>query len=139
MSVYKYVAQSDPNGAVSIINSFGYDVTNGNDLGQCLKDLVNEVGEPALKKIMDFHPDKDIIIEYFTPATISKEKDGCKGCTNYSNGKGRNMLDHYLNASGAIQSTSKDNHSTTIMANQTNAMVFIGCMIVALVLISNKK
>ena len=63
MNVFKYVAESNPNGAVQIINSFGYDVRNTSDLGKSLSELVAEVGEPAFKKVMDNHPDKDVILE----------------------------------------------------------------------------
>ena len=64
MNVFKYVAESNPNGAVQIIISFGYDVINTSDLGKSLSELVAEVGEPAFKKVMDNHPDKDVILEF---------------------------------------------------------------------------
>ena len=54
MSVYQYVADNDPRGAEMIINSFGYEVTDRRNLGQSLSELVSQVGEPALKKVMEY-------------------------------------------------------------------------------------
>ena len=103
MNVFKYVAESNPNGAVQVINSFGYDVTNTSDLGKSLSELVAEVGEPAFKKVMDNHPDKDVILELF--ATNMKADNfsnmdgngnkGC-GCANCNKPK-----DHYMYADGS--------------------------------------
>ena len=51
MDVYKYVAESNPIVAQSIIESFGYEHANTPDMG--LSQVVAKVGEPALKKVME--------------------------------------------------------------------------------------
>ena len=64
MNVYEYVAESNPQGAERIMNSFNYDAIDAPDMG--LSQLVDKVGEPALQKVMENHPDKDIILEMFS-------------------------------------------------------------------------
>ena len=62
MDVYNYVAGASPIKAQGIINSFGYKVVDKNDMGGNLKSLVAKE-KPALKMILESHPDKDVILE----------------------------------------------------------------------------
>lgn len=141
MNVFKYVAESNPNGAVQIINSFGYDVTNTSDLGRSLSELVSEVGEPAFKKVMDNHPDKDVILElYGSEDTKEKDKEcGCDSCQNK-----RKNAEHlsYLNATGnGTFADEKSNNSTTnthLLANQTNVILVVSALFIATALILKK-
>ena len=71
-SVYDYIAKNNPQGAKTVCESFGYQVTNVHSMSQNLKDLVNNEGENALVEIMELHPDKDIILDYFAPTCIYK-------------------------------------------------------------------
>lgn len=140
MNVYKYVAESNPNGAVQIINSFGYDVTSKADLGKSLSELVAEVGEPAFKKVMDNHPDKDVILElYASEDTKEKHKDcGCDTCRN------RSMInDHlqYLNVTGSGKFADEKSSSSTnthLLANQTNVILVVSALFIATALILKK-
>ena len=143
MNVFKYVAESNPNGAVQIINSFGYDVTSKSDLGKSLSELVAEVGEPAFKKVMDNHPDKDVILElYASEDAKDKHKDkecGCDSCRN------RTMMnDHlqYLNVTGSGKfADEKSTNSTTnthLLANQTNVILVVSALFIATALILKK-
>jgi hypothetical protein len=142
MNVFKYVAESNPNGAVQIINSFGYDVRSSSDLGKSLSELVAEVGEPALKKVMDNHPDKDVILElYAIENTKEKEEKscGCDGCKN-----NQKVAEHlqYLNATGnGAFADAKSNNSTTnthLLANQTNVILVVSALFIATALILKK-
>ena len=135
-NVYSYVADSNPNGAVEIINSFGYDVLDTSNLGMSLTELVRGVGEPALKKIMEYHPDKDIILELFSEKK-SKKQEMCKSCqTKKSN------YENYLNATGSAQTNTapaqKDNNSSTLLANQTNVILLVSSLFIAVALIKYK-
>lgn len=141
MNVFKYVAESNPNGAVQIINSFGYDITSKSDLGKSLSELVAEVGEPAFKKVMDNHPDKDVILElYASEDTKDKDKEcGCDSCRN------RNMMsDHlqYLNVTGsgkfADEKSSNSTTNTHLLANQTNVILVVSALFIATALILKK-
>lgn len=124
MSVYKYVADNDPNGAVSIINHFGYEVTDRRDLGQSLRELVSQIGEPALKKVMEYHPDREIILEL----NVDDKKSEC-GCGNCKKTK---MQEHYMNASGT--EAPKEVKSDTL-AHQTNVILVVATLFIVTALI----
>lgn len=129
MSVYQYVADNDPRGAELIINSFGYEVTDRRNLGQSLSELVSQVGEPALVKVMEYHPDKDIILELSSKS--EKSECSCNKCKSARN------QEHYFNASGNEASVAPKNDN--IMAYQTNAiMVIATVLVVGALLLKNK-
>lgn len=122
MDVYRYVAESNPIGVQGIIESFGYEHANTSDMG--LSQLVARVGEPALKKVMDNHPDKEIILELF-----SKEKEcDCKNNRRY---------DGFLNANGGEVAKEKEN-TNSIIAQQTNAMILVSALFIFTALMIKK-
>jgi hypothetical protein len=141
MSVYDYIARSNPNLAESIINSFGYEVVDRKDLGKSLKELVANVGEPALAKIMENHPDRDVIMEINKPKiakveepTIepSKSSCGCNSCKNHSS--------NYLNASGAAnEAAAKEQTTSNTLAHQTNIILVVSALFIATALIMSKR
>jgi hypothetical protein len=143
MNVFKYVAESNPNGAVQIINSFGYDVRNTSDLGKSLSELVAEVGEPAFKKVMDNHPDKDVILElYATEKTDDKEEKSC-GCDSCKNRRRIEDNLQYLNITGAgkfaDEKSSTSTTNTHLLANQTNVILVVSALFIATALILKNK
>ncbi len=140
MSVYDYIAQSNPRLAENIINSFGYEVIDRQDLGKSLKELVANVGEPALSKIMESHPDRDVIMEVnksklvkLEEATIEQPSYTC-GCW-----KCKSHGSNYLNASGTPDTSTKEITPSNTLAQQTNLIVFISAGLIALALMINRK
>lgn len=129
MSVYQYVADNDPRGAELIINSFGYEVTDRRNLGQSLSELVSQVGEPALVKVMEYHPDKDIILEL--NSKDEKSECSCGKCKHARN------QEHYLNVSGSEAPAGQKNEN--IMAYQTNAIMVIATVLVVGALLLKSK
>ena len=131
MNVYKYVAENDPNGAVSIINSFGYECVTTKDLGKSLSELVSVVGEPALKKVMDYHPDKEIILEMYS----KNESCSCPSCKASKNPYMNQ--ERFLNISGSevVGQTKGDN---TAIVLQTNGILIVSAIIIALALTLKK-
>ena len=125
MDVYKYVAESNPIVAQSIIESFGYEHSNTPDMG--LSQVVAKVGEPALKKVMENHPDKEIILEMF-----SQTKTSTCGC-----GCGNKKQEGFLNAEGNF-SKEKDNSSSNMIAQQTNAMILVSALFIFTALMIKK-
>jgi len=141
MNVYEYVAESNPRIAEQIMNSFNYDAINAPDMG--LNQLVDKVGEPALKKVMENHPDKDIILEMFSKTQEGKE-EGCN-CDSCRNRKSSEHL-NYLNATGngAVASTpttppSDPTANTHLLANQTNVILVVSALFIATALIIKNK
>ena len=129
MSVYQYVADNDPKGAEMIINSFGYEVTDRRNLGQSLSELVSQVGEPALRKVMEYHPDRDIIMEL-----NSEDKKSECGCGNCKRANQNN--DQYLNITGS--ETQKDTKPDTL-AHQTNVILVVATLFIVTALIYKNK
>ena len=125
MDVYKYVAESNPIVAQSIIESFGYEHANTPDMG--LSQVVAKVGEPALKNVMENHPDKEIILEMF-----SQTKTSTCGC-----GCGNKKQEGFLNAEGNF-SKEKDNSSSNMIAQQTNAMILVSALFIFTALMIKK-
>jgi hypothetical protein len=124
MDVYKYVAESNPVVAKNIIESFGYEHASTDDMG--LSQLVAKVGEPALKKIMENHPDKDIILELFS------EKSKCD-CAS------EKRRETFLNITGNESSNGKQDNTATLVAQQTNAMLLASALFIFTALIILKK
>ena len=77
--LYYYIAFNNPDGAKSVIESFGYEIYNvrdRNDLAQCVKQLIQERGEDALAALAKVHPDRDLILsEADTPKALSANGD----------------------------------------------------------------
>jgi hypothetical protein len=141
MNVYKYVAESNPNAAVQIINSFGYEVANTSDLGRSLSELVTEIGEPAFKKVIDYHPDKDVILELYSTNNNDNKiiPCGCRACRNNENG---DEYLQYLNISGSgkfsDEKSTNTNTNTHLLANQTNVILVVSALFIATALILKK-
>lgn len=79
MDFFDYICHNSPENVRYLINSFGYNI-DSNNLSDCARDLVNYEGEQALKKMMELHPDKEIILHYFeksyeTPNHISRKEE----------------------------------------------------------------
>jgi hypothetical protein len=141
MNVYEYVAESNPQSAERIMNSFNYDAISCPDMG--LSQLVDKVGEPALQKVMENHPDKDIILEMFSKKDGSNgESCSCDSCKN-KNRKDNEYLT-YLNAtgSGAVAPapvTPANDSNTHLLANQTNVILVVSALFIATALILKNK
>jgi hypothetical protein len=129
MSVYQYVADNDPKGAEMIINSFGYEVTDRSNLGQSLTELVSQIGEPALRKVMEYHPDRDIILEL-----NSEDKNSTCGCQRCKRASQYN--DQFLNMTGSEKP--KDTKPDTL-AHQTNVILVVATLFIVTALIYKNK
>jgi hypothetical protein len=126
MDVYKYIAESNPIVAQGIIESFGYEHANTPDMG--LSQVVAKVGEPALKKVMENHPDKELILEFFAEKQNAPISCGC----------GNRRQEGFLNASGLEVSKEKDNSSSNMIAQQTNAMILVSALFIFTALMIKK-
>jgi hypothetical protein len=135
MSVYQYVADSDPRGTQRLIESFGYEITNQKNLGRSLSELVSNVGEPALKKVIELHPDKDIILEFNAIAMPTTTSCGCSSC------KAKGGHEKYMNMSGneTTESGAKvSTNDTNILAHQTNTILVIATLVIVASLMFKK-
>lgn len=115
MNLYQRVAQGNPQGAKSVIKQFGYEIRT-NNLPQALKMLVSKEGEPALRAIVNMHPDKDVILECCAESKAVLEKGD-----SYNSMSGQN--DMYYNAVG--QQLTEAQKSTQITNTFLIASTFI--------------
>jgi hypothetical protein len=142
MSVYSYIAESNPNGAISVINSFGYDLTDSSNLGKSLSELVAAIGEPAFKKVMDLHPDKDVLLELYESDSKSTKIGTVCGCDRCRMRGGNSDFMQYFNADGsgkfADEKTSQS-VNTTLMTNQTNLIFGVSALLIAFAIILKTK
>jgi hypothetical protein len=129
MTIYDYVAGTNPSEATRIINSFGYSVSDNRDMGANLRYLVANEGEPALKAVLGAHPDKNVLLEVFS--TPSVEPQGSCNCK----GKGCSCRrDDYANASGSEGGITQ----ASMSAHQTNVFLFAAALILAVAIITKK-
>ncbi len=126
-TVYDYIANNNPQGAKDLCETYGYRVTNPNSMSQNLKTLVNNEGKDALESMMDLHPDKEIILQYFSMPTPKEDKSDC-GCLNNINTP--QVLERFLNASGK-----QDNSEAKALATNTNTIIFASCLVLAVAII----
>lgn len=126
MSVYTYVAQSNPDAANDLCKRHGYyQIQSVGELAFTLQQLVRDEGESAFTEIMELHPEKDALIELFQPKIepiVVTEKKECP-CSS-----------SVMNADGA-QSNNQSNGITL----QTNTMILFAALIVSVAIISMKK
>jgi hypothetical protein len=112
-----------------IINSFGYEVTDRRNLGQSLAELVSQVGEPALLKVMEYHPDRGILLEL--NSDNKKSECGCSSCK-----RANQYQDQYLNITGS--ETTKESKPDTL-AHQTNVILVVATLFIVTALIYKNK
>lgn len=128
MNVYHYIASSSPDNANKFCKKYGYyQIENINELEYCLQTIIANKGETVFKEMMDLHPDKDVVLELFEKKC---EQKPCPTCES-------NML----NANGMANANANANAITNAngFANQTNIIILISAMIVAISVISIKK
>tara|TARA_R110000744_G_C19007162_1_gene522531 strand:- start:155 stop:568 length:414 start_codon:yes stop_codon:yes gene_type:complete len=130
-TVYDYIAKNNPQGSKNLCEEFGYQVTNPRTMSENLKMLVNAEGENALESMMDLHPDKEIILEYFSKPNTKEDKNSNCVCGNNNNiSNTPHLLEHFLNASGR-----NDNNEAKALATNTNTIIFASCLVLAVAII----
>jgi hypothetical protein len=135
MSVYKYVADNNPMGTQRLIESFGYEITSQKDLGRSLAELVSNVGEPALKKVMDMHPDKDIILEFNATSMPTTSSCGCSSC------RSKASSEKYMNVTGSevVAEAPNSNSNAHLITTQTNLIIAGATLLILAGLILKNK
>ena len=132
MTVYDYIADSNPKEARSICESYGYAVTNPRRMGDNLKKLVNNEGEEALKSVMGIHPDKEILVEYFGLKAKKQKKDGC-GCKDNTSRR-LDTIEAFINA-GGNNNNNNESSEAKVLASNTNTIIFASALVLAVAII----
>lgn len=139
MNVYTYIAEKNPYGAKAVCHSLGYKVSgvkSSSDLGYCLAQIVDKEGETGLRKVMEQHPDKDVICELFSDNNqraneVQKQSEfvGNQNSQTYDNYPNR-----YVNFDGHREYT---NNAISTSAN--NTVLIASALIIAVAIISKNK
>ena len=118
-------------GSKKVIQEFGYRVVDGRRMGENLRMLVAQEGEPALRASAELHPDKELLLDVFAP------KDGDCGCKKKS--------ESFMGADGLLSSAVLNNNQqqaqsdSTKLAMQTNTMLIAATIIIAAAIIVSKR
>ena len=131
MSVYKYIAELNPNQANSLCIQQGFpDASSSDELANNLVAIVAQNGELALKNIMELHPDKEILLEMFQCSSCQSKQQSQPiidtGITEVQPLAQRQLQVGYANATGSG------------IAKNTNTIILVSAVIVALAIISIK-
>jgi len=133
MSVYKYIAELNPNEANEFCVQQGLpDASCSDELADNLVSIVAQNGELALKKIMQLHPDKEIILEMFKCSSCQRQQQTTvptmmdAGITEVQPLIER-PLQSFASATGKVD-----------VAKNTNAIILVSALVVALAIISIK-
>jgi hypothetical protein len=108
-----------------VIQQFGYRITDNRKMGDNLRMLVAQEGEPALREIAKLHPDRDLILEVFNEP---KEEKSCS-CKN----KSENFLGADSTLSSAVLANNQQLNQasdSTKLAMQTNTMLFLATSLI---------
>lgn len=134
MNVYQYIAESNPDASYELCNQYGvYDIQSFNELSSGLMGIVAQDGEDGFKKVMDLHPDKEVVLELFQvvseppkpePAPVVVKDCGCDGSSNMMNANG------LTNTINAVNSG---------LAMNTNTIILISALIVSISIIASMK
>jgi len=138
MNVYTYIAEKNPYGAKAVCHSLGYKVSGvktASDLGYCLAQIVDKEGESGLRKVMEQHPDKDVLCELFAerniPANDTQKQSEFLGGNNYDYG---NMSQRYMNFDG-----NRDYSNSVLTTSANNTVLIASALIIAVAIMSKNK
>jgi hypothetical protein len=131
--MYEYIAINNPYGAMSVLKSYGLKIRDKRNLGSALRKLVAQEGEPALRKIADLHPDKELIMDVYSNAD-----GGCNcGCQNKSS-MGQDLKYNFVGADASTSVSNNQVSESTKLAMQTNAFLIVATIIIASAIITRK-
>ncbi len=136
MDMFEYIATANPAACQQLCEQYGYQAqaTDTGELADCISQLIQAEGEPALRDLTSLHPDKVLILEQFSSGAASggpaAAKNGgscgCSGCQK----NGRVSRDQLLQLS--------QGHHTT-QTQQAGIFIIGGLLVLALAVISTKS
>jgi hypothetical protein len=143
MSVYRYIAETNPNESNSFCINNGYpNATSIEELTMFLQDIVAQNGKSALKDIMELHPDKAVIIELFQvetiPMTEIKPPTQVEAYPEQTQEE-QSQPEIIELQPQYVQSQAYMNADGSKIAINTNAAILVGALLVSIAIISMNK
>lgn len=147
MTMYNYIAETNPSMAKAVCHKYGYGLSNcrtKKDLGVCLQQLVASEGESALNDIVLNHPDRDIILELNSKNNSSLSADGCgkhcncKECRSVGVGAYKDYV--AFNGDEVPQENKQPSsvHNNTALVSQTNTFLLASAFLLGIAIIAKK-
>ena len=139
MDLYQYIAenQKSQQAAINLCKQYGGDPVNDTDLAEQLSQLVDLNGDEGLKAVMDIHPDKPVILHYYS-VPPSQDTQRIANMKIYANSTG--------NTPSSTSTTTTDNTNNTPtsgitnignnVALQTNIIIFAAAVLIGFAIIS---
>ncbi len=127
MNIYQYIAHNSPDECFQFCNKYGYyEIANIDELGEVSEVIVSQHGEKAFKEILQYHPDREVILEVYQKMpqarTLQFEGESVPFEKNPLHAK-------YFNAEG---------DSGGKLVNQTNLFILVGAIVISFAILSNK-
>jgi len=137
--MFEYIATDSPNECANLCAKYGFQAQAETtaDMGDCMSQLVQAAGEPALRDLVALHPDKDLILEQFGGsqggnnwAGGSTGGCGCSACKAAAAGAGP-ASQQYLQGGAKA--------SDFLQTHQAGLFIIGGLLVVTLAIISTKS
>jgi hypothetical protein len=89
MDVYKYISENPQSSqkAIDLCLKKGYEPTSDEHLADCLSDYVSSNGNTGLMELMKIHPDKEILVNYYS-RPVSESERRIDRVVSYTNASG---------------------------------------------------
>lgn len=122
MRVYTYIVECSPNEAYEVCKKYGFfNIESKEEMADCLEMIVAKGGESAFNDVMSLHPDKEVLIELYTP-----KKEEAPAPVKVEEPK---QVSAVVSADGSVSG----------LANQTNTYILVAALIISFAIISMKK
>ena len=127
MDVYKYIAENPKSQqqAINLCYDYGMQPQNDMHLADCLCDIISNEGEDGLKSVMKLHPDRDIILNYYS-IPVSEDTQRVANMMVYKQAIGDSST-----ATTPTTNTSADNNQLS-----TNIIIFAAAVLIGFAIIS---
>jgi hypothetical protein len=133
MNIYRYIAENNPDASYNLCMQNGdFLIESMDELELALQSIV-AMGEEQAIKVLDLHPDKDVITEIFAKSITPAEANKVVPQVVVVEPK-KECSCNKLNATG--DTPTQQNHS---IVTQTNTYILLGALIVSMAIISIKK
>lgn len=125
MNTYEYISRTAPVEAIQVMTNAGYDtdwIRTESELCTAMEEFVGNEQERGLKALLEIHPDRDMITEFFGSSNNNAAKPDC-GCKKKNN----------------LSEAKSDNSVSSMIMHQGNICLMAAALIFGIAVIVNSK
>jgi hypothetical protein len=135
MSVYQYIAQSNPDAANQLCNKYGYfEIKDLDELAYLLELIVAQGKEQQLKDVMELHPEKEVLVELFQLQPVPDSV-----FNNLKKEAAHEECSCKKNITGETTPPPPTVTAPSFLVNQTNAYILGAALIISITILSIRK